>query len=44
MAYRYEIDKALGKGSFGVVISAFDHKKGQLVAIKIIRNMERFHK
>ncbi|KAG7799184.1 hypothetical protein KL929_001261 [Ogataea haglerorum] len=36
--YRYEILAKLGKGSFGSVICAKDHKTQQLVAIKIVKN------
>ena len=41
IAYRYEILELLGKGSFGQVIRAYDHKTQQYVAIKIIRNKKR---
>ena len=41
LAYRYEMLELLGKGSFGQVIKAFDHKTQQYVAIKIIRNKAR---
>lgn len=41
IAYRYEIVELLGKGSFGQVIRAYDHKTQQYVAIKIIRNKKR---
>ena len=41
IAYRYEIIEMLGKGSFGQVIRAYDHKMHQHVAIKIIRNKKR---
>lgn len=36
--YRYEINQQLGKGAFGTVISAQDHKTGKVVALKIIKN------
>lgn len=37
VAYRYEILEVIGKGSFGQVIRALDHRTGTCVAIKIIR-------
>lgn len=37
---RYEILEVIGKGSFGQVIRALDHKTGQHIAIKIIRYAE----
>lgn len=43
LAYRYEIMATLGKGSFGHVVMARDHKTGECVAVKIIRNKKRFH-
>ncbi|KAK9309700.1 hypothetical protein QLX08_000701 [Tetragonisca angustula] len=43
ISYRYEILEVIGKGSFGQVIRALDHKTGQYIAIKIIRNKKRFH-
>lgn len=43
IAYRYEILKILGSGSFGQVLHAKDHKTGKECAIKIIRNKTRFH-
>ena len=44
IAYRYEIQNVLGKGSFGQVCRCFDHKSKTQVAIKIIRNQKRFHR
>jgi len=44
MSYRYEVMKGLGKGSFGDVVKAHDHKTNTDVALKIIRNEKRFHK
>eukprot|EP00056_Hartaetosiga_gracilis_P014254 m.240105 g.240105 ORF g.240105 m.240105 type:complete len:466 (+) comp14527_c0_seq1:158-1555(+) len=44
LAYRYEILKGLGKGSFGDVVKAYDHKTKKSQAVKIIRNERRFHK
>ena len=43
IAYRYEMLKVIGKGSFGSVIRAFDHKTMQNVALKMVRNEKRFH-
>ncbi|KAB7503646.1 Dual specificity tyrosine-phosphorylation-regulated kinase 2 [Armadillidium nasatum] len=43
ISYRYEILEVIGKGSFGQVIRAIDHRTGDQVAIKIIRNKKRFH-
>lgn len=43
IAYRYEILQPLGKGSFGQVIKATDHREKRAVALKIIRNKSRFH-
>lgn len=43
LAYRYEIIKTLGRGSFGQVLQCKDHQTGRYVAIKLIRNKRRFH-
>lgn len=43
IAYRYEVLKLIGKGTFGVVLQAYDHKTNRSVALKIIRNQTRFH-
>ncbi|XP_019617842.1 PREDICTED: dual specificity tyrosine-phosphorylation-regulated kinase 4-like isoform X2 [Branchiostoma belcheri] len=43
LAYRYEVLEVIGKGSFGQVVKAIDHKTGEHIAVKIIRNKKRFH-
>ncbi|KAG0368377.1 hypothetical protein BGZ54_002043 [Gamsiella multidivaricata] len=43
LMFRYEVLDMLGKGSFGQVAKCYDHKTGEYVAIKIIRNKKRFH-
>jgi dual specificity tyrosine-phosphorylation-regulated kinase 2/3/4 len=43
IAYRYEVLKVIGKGTFGIVLQAYDHKNHNSVALKIIRNQARFH-
>lgn len=43
LAYRYEIQKIIGKGSFGVVCKCFDHKTKELVAIKILKSKSHFY-
>ena len=44
IAYRYEILKVIGKGSFGQVLKVYDHKTHQHVALKMVRNEKRFHR
>lgn len=44
LAYRYEVLKIIGKGSFGQVARAYDHKLRQYVALKMVRNEKRFHR
>lgn len=44
LAYRYEVVKKLGKGSFGIVLRAFDHKNKEFVALKILKNKKRLYK
>lgn len=42
LAFRYEVQDFLGKGSFGQALKCFDHKTGETVAIKIIRNKQKY--
>lgn len=42
--YRYEIQKKLGRGAFGVVLRCYDHKNKEIVAIKILKNWKKLHK
>jgi hypothetical protein len=42
ICYRFEILETLGKGSFGLVVRCYDHKKKEIIALKIIRNKKRF--
>ncbi|CAF1253353.1 unnamed protein product, partial [Didymodactylos carnosus] len=42
ICYRFEVLETLGKGSFGLVLRCYDHKKKEAVALKIIRNKKRF--
>ena len=42
IGYRYEIMHIVGDGSFGIVISSYDHKLQQPVAIKILRTGKEF--
>ena len=44
VSYRYEVLKILGKGSFGQVVKAYDHKTKTYTALKLIRNEKRFHR
>lgn len=44
VAYQYEVLKVIGKGSFGQVVKAYDHKKHMHVALKMVRNEKRFHR
>jgi serine/threonine protein kinase len=44
LGYRYEVDKKVGKGSFGVVLKCYDHKEREYVALKILKNKKRLYK
>jgi dual specificity tyrosine-phosphorylation-regulated kinase 2/3/4 len=43
IAYRYQVIHELGRGSFGQVSKALDHKTKSFVALKIIKNKKKFH-
>lgn len=40
--YRFEVLDFLGKGSFGQALKCLDHKTNEIVAVKIIKNKERY--
>jgi serine/threonine protein kinase len=42
--YRYEVQKKLGRGAFGVVLKCYDHKNKEQVAVKILKNWKKLHK
>jgi dual specificity tyrosine-phosphorylation-regulated kinase 2/3/4 len=42
LAYRFEILEILGRGSFSQVCKCLDHRKGEIVAVKIIKNKKEF--
>jgi dual specificity tyrosine-phosphorylation-regulated kinase 2/3/4 len=44
IAYRYEILKMLGDGSFGIAIQCLDHKTQSQVAVKVLRKGKKFEK
>ena len=44
IAFRFEITARLGKGSFGQVFKAFNHKLQEFTALKILRNKKRLYK
>ena len=43
IAYRYEVYEVIGKGAFGNVIKCKDHKTGEAVAIKIVKNQKKYY-
>jgi dual specificity tyrosine-phosphorylation-regulated kinase 2/3/4 len=43
IAYRYQITKILGKGSFGQVYECYDHKEHLSIALKIVKSRQRFN-
>lgn len=42
IGYRYEIVKFLGKGSFGTALQCVDHKTGKEIALKLIKNKQKY--
>ncbi|KAL4635917.1 dual specificity tyrosine-phosphorylation-regulated kinase 2-like [Arapaima gigas] len=44
VAYRYEVFRIIGKGTFSQVVQVYDHKTRQQVAIKMVRNKKDFHR
>jgi dual specificity tyrosine-phosphorylation-regulated kinase 2/3/4 len=42
IGYRYEVITIIGKGSFGQVFKAYDHKLKENVALKIIKNKPKY--
>ena len=42
IAYRFEVLEILGRGSFSQVCRCLDHKKSEIVALKIIKNKKKF--
>lgn len=43
IAYRYQQQQVLGKGSFGSVLQCLDHMTGMPVAIKMMKNKPKVH-
>eukprot|EP00656_Telonema_subtile_P045929 TRINITY_DN521_c0_g1_i3.p1 TRINITY_DN521_c0_g1~~TRINITY_DN521_c0_g1_i3.p1 ORF type:complete len:1069 (+),score=247.57 TRINITY_DN521_c0_g1_i3:274-3480(+) len=43
IAFRYQVLKMLGSGSFGQVVECLDHKTKENVALKVITNEDRRH-
>ena len=37
IAYRYEIVSSINQGSFGEVLKVWDHKRGEMQALKVVR-------
>ena len=43
IAYRYQQEHVLGKGSFGSVLQCYDHKNKMSVAIKLLNHKPKLH-
>ena len=44
IAYRYDIIRTLGKGSFGVVFKWYDYKEKDFIALKVVRCKKKLQK
>ncbi len=42
IGYRYEVLKFLGKGSFGTALQCIDHKTGREIALKVVKNKQKY--
>lgn len=42
VGYRYEVLKFLGKGSFGTALKCIDHKTGKEIALKVVKNKQKY--
>jgi len=43
IGFRYQVKKFLGKGSFGTCILCTDHKTGEEMALKVIKNKKKYY-
>lgn len=43
IGYRYEVKSFLGKGSFGTAVKCLDHKTGEDIALKIVKNKKKYY-
>ncbi|CAI2382352.1 unnamed protein product [Moneuplotes crassus] len=44
IAYRYEIRRLLGKGSFGIVFKCYDYKEKDFIAVKVVKCKKKLQK
>jgi len=43
IGFRYEVKSFLGKGSFGTAVKCLDHKTGEEIALKIVKNKKKYY-
>ena len=43
IGFRYQVKKFLGKGSFGTCVLCTDHKTGEEMALKVIKNKKKYY-